>query len=107
MNEDGFDRALESARSDQLPGTGKELPQGDSMSGERSIEVKLCEIIPILYRGVPRVNLNLITVTENSSAVSDDSLVTFMQDQAFSRAEMMQLFLAKTEEHTKEDTVDS
>ena len=28
MNAEGFDRALESARSDQLLGTGKELPQG-------------------------------------------------------------------------------
>ena len=108
MNAEGFDRALESARSDQLPGTGKELPQGDSMSGERSIEVKLCEIHSNSLQSRSAGKLNLITVTENSSAVSDDSLVTFMQDQGFSRAEMMQLFLAKTEEHTRktQSTVD-
>ena len=108
MNAEGFDRALESARSDQLPGTGKELPQGDSMSGERSIEVKLSEIHSNSLQSRSAGKLNLITVTENSSAVSDDSLVTFMQDQGFSRAEMMQLFLAKTEEHTRktQSTVD-
>ena len=108
INADGFDRALESARSDQLPGTGKELPRGDSMSGERSIEVKSCEIHSNSLQSRSAGELNLITVTENTSAVSDDSLVTFMQDQGFSRAEMMQLFLAKTEENaTKtQSTVD-
>ena len=43
MYEDGFDRALEKASSDQLPGAGKKLPQGDSMSRERSLDVKLRE----------------------------------------------------------------
>ena len=36
MYEDGFDRALEKASSDQSPETGKSLPQGDSMARERS-----------------------------------------------------------------------
>ncbi len=108
MYEDGFDRALEKASSDQLPGTGKKLPQGDSMSRERSLDVKLRENHSNLLQSYSAGKLNLITVAENSSAVSDDSLVTFMQDQAFSRAEIMQLFVAKTEEYstTTQSTVD-
>ena len=108
MYEDGFDRALEKASSDQLPGAGKKLPQGDSMSRERSLDVKLRENHSNLLQSHPAGKLNLITVAENSSAVSDDSLVTFMQDQAFSRAEIMQLFVAKTEEYstTTQSTVD-
>tara|TARA_Y100000991_G_scaffold215305_1_gene205295 strand:+ start:1824 stop:3095 length:1272 start_codon:yes stop_codon:yes gene_type:complete len=108
MYEDGFDRALEKASSDQLPGTGKKLPQGDSMSRERSLDVQLRENHSNLLQSYSAGKLNLITVAENSSAVSDDSLVTFMQDQAFSRAEIMQLFVAKTEEYstTTQSTVD-
>lgn len=108
MYEDGFDRALEKASSDKLPGTGKKLPQGDSMSRERSLDVQLRENHSNLLQSYSAGKLNLITVAENSSAVSDDSLVTFMQDQAFSRAEIMQLFVAKTEEYstTTQSTVD-
>ena len=108
MYEDGFDRALEKASSDQLPGAGKKLPQGDSMSRERSLDVQLRENHSNLLQSYSAGKLNLITVAENSSAVSDDSLVTFMQDQAFSRAEIMQLFVAKTEEYstTTQSTVD-
>ena len=96
MREDKFDNALEKVRSDQLPETGKELPRADSMSKEKSLEVGLCEDHPNSLQSRSAGKLNLITVAENSSAVSDDSLVTFMQDQAFSRAEIMQLFVAKT-----------
>jgi len=105
--EDGFDRALERASSDQPPETGKKLPQGDSMSREKSLDMKLRENQSNLLQSYPAGKLNLITVAENSSAVSDDSLVTFMQDQAFSRAEIMQLYVAKTEEPSKtQSTVD-
>ena len=78
------------------------------MSRERSLDIKLRENQSNLLQSYPAGKLKLITVAENSSAVSDDSLVTFMQDQAFSRAEIMQLFVAKTEEHpTKtQSTVD-
>ena len=43
MYEDGFDRALEKASSDQSPETGKKLPQGDPMSREKSLDSKLRE----------------------------------------------------------------
>ena len=81
MYGDGFDRALEKASSDQPPETGKKLPQGDSMSREKSLDMKLRENQSNLLQSYPAGKLNLITVAENSSAVSDDSLVTFMQDQ--------------------------
>ncbi len=100
MYEDGFDKALEKAKSDQLPGTGKDLPQGDSMSEARSLEGKLCEIHSNSLQSRTAGKLNLITVTETSSTVSDDSLVIFMQDQGLSRAEMMQLFVAENEEYS-------
>jgi len=100
MYEDGFDRALEKVRSDQSPGIGKELPRGDSMSEQKSSKVKLSEMHCNSLQSRPTGNLNLITVPESSSAVSDDSLITFMQDQGFSRAEMMQLFVARTEEYS-------
>ncbi len=107
MYGDGFDRALEKASSDQPPETGKKLPQGDSMSREKSLDMKLRENQSNLLQSYPAGKLNLITVAENSSAVSDDSLVTFMQDQAFSRAEIMQLYVAKTEDPSKtKSTVD-
>ena len=78
------------------------------MSREKSLDMKLRENQSNLLQSSLAGKLNLITVAENSSAVSDDSLVTFMQDQAFSRAEIMQLFVAKTEEHTTktQSTVD-
>ena len=98
MHEDGFDRALEKASSDQPPEAGKSLPQGDSMTRERSLDIKLRENQANLLQSYSAGKLKLITVDENSSAVSDDSLVAFMQDQGFSRAEIMQLFVAKTEE---------
>ena len=104
MYEDGFDRALEKASSDQPPETGKSLPQGDSMTRERSLDIKLRENQSNLLQSYSAGKLKLITVDENSSAVSDDSLVAFMQDQGFSRAEIMQLFVAKTEEPQQRDS---
>ena len=97
--EDGFDSALERVRSDQFPETGKELPRGNAMRKEGS-DTSLFEVHSNSLRSRPAGELNLITVTENTSAVSDDSLVAFMQDQGFSRAEMIQLFVAKTEENS-------
>ena len=97
--EGGFDSALERVRSDQLPETGKELPRGNSMRKEGS-DTSLFEVHSNSLRSRPAGELNLITVTENTSAVSDDSLVAFMQDQGFSRAEMIQLLFAKTEENS-------
>ena len=46
--------------------------------------------------------LNLVTAPENSSVVSDESLITFMQEQGFSRADMAELLVAGHEEQSSD-----
>jgi len=93
----GFDKALEKAQSDQATNAGKELPREDAMREERpAVDDKIQANLSALQTRKAG-NFNLVTVSKNSAEVSDESLVAFMQEQGFSRADMAQLLMAKRE----------
>ena len=95
--ETGFDAALTDAQSKQSPDTGKDLPReefardhspgmGDAVQlGSNSFQIQKVG------------KLNLLLAPEHAVDVSDQSLIAFMQDQGFSRADMAQLLMAKGE----------
>jgi flagellar hook-length control protein FliK len=93
----GFDKALEKAQSDQATNTGKELPREDAMREERPVVDDKIQVDLNAVQTRKAGKLNLVTATENSAQVSDESLIAFMQDQGFSRADMAQLLIANRE----------
>ena len=93
----GFDKALTKAQSDQATNTGKELPREDAMRGERPVLDDKIQVDLNAVQTRKAGKLNLVTATENFSQVSDESLIAFMQDQGFSRADMAQLLIANRE----------
>ncbi|MEK9605724.1 MAG: flagellar hook-length control protein FliK [Gammaproteobacteria bacterium] len=93
----GFDKALEKAQSDQATNTGKELPREDAMREERPVVDDKIQVDLNAVQTRKAGKLNLVTATENFSQVSDESLIAFMQDQGFSRADMAQLLIANRE----------
>ena len=96
-NETGFDTALAKAQSRQSPDTGKELPREDPMSDKHQVidDASQVDLNNLQIQKVGK--LNLVTAPEDAIDVSDDSLIAFMQDQGFSRADMAQLLIAKSE----------
>ena len=97
MHDDGFDKALAKAQSNQSPKTGKELPMEDAMREEGSAVDQRIQIDPNTLKNRLEGKLNLVTASENSTVVSNESLVEFMQEQGFSRADMAQLLMIKRE----------
>jgi len=93
----GFDKALEKAQSSQATNAGKDLPKVDAMREERPVVDDKIQVDLNAVQTRKAGKLNLVTVTENSSEVSDESLIAFMQDQGFSRADMAQLLIANHE----------
>jgi flagellar hook-length control protein FliK len=93
----GFDKALTKAQSDQATNTGKELPREDAMREERPVLDDKIQVDLNAVQTRKAGKLNLVTATENFSQVSDESLIAFMQDQGFSRADMAQLLIANRE----------
>jgi flagellar hook-length control protein FliK len=93
----GFDKALAKAQSDQATNTGKELPREDAMREERPVVDDKIQVDLNAVQTRKAGKLNIVTATENSSQVSDESLIAFMQDQGFSRADMAQLLIANRE----------
>lgn len=93
----GFDKALEKAQSDQATNAGKELPRKDAMRDERLVADEKIQVDLNGLQTRKAGKLNLVTASENFSEVSDESLIVFMQDQGFSRADMAQLLMAKRE----------
>ena len=93
----GFDKALEKAQSDQATNTGKELPREDAMREERPVVDDKIQVDLNAVQTRKAGKLNLVTATDNFSQVSDESLIAFMQDQGFSRADMAQLLIANRE----------
>ncbi|MEC8308203.1 MAG: flagellar hook-length control protein FliK [Pseudomonadota bacterium] len=94
MHDDGFDNALAKAQSNQSPTTGKELPREDAMREETAAAIERIKVDLNSLRVRKAGKLNLVTAPENSSVVSDESLITFMQEQGFSRADMAELLVA-------------
>jgi flagellar hook-length control protein FliK len=99
---EGFDRVLEKAQTDRTSATGNKLPQEDVMRDERphDDEQMKAELATLATRKAG--NLNLVTAADNSSEVSDESLIEFMQDQGFSRADMAQLLMSKQDAQSPE-----
>ena len=97
MHDDGFDKALAKAQSNQSPTTGKELPREDAMREETAAAIERIKVDLNSLRVRKAGKLNLVTAPENSSVVSDESLITFMQEQGFSRADMAELLIARHE----------
>ena len=93
----GFEKTLEKAQSDQATNTGKELPREDAMREERPVVDDKIQVDLNAVQTRKAGKLNLVTATENSSQVSDESLIAFMQDQGFSRADMAQLLITNRE----------
>ncbi|MEL0322514.1 MAG: flagellar hook-length control protein FliK, partial [Gammaproteobacteria bacterium] len=93
----GFDKVLTKAQSDQATNTGKELPREDAMREESPVVDDKIQVDLNAVQTRKAGKLNLVTATENFSQVSDESLITFMQDQGFSRADMAQLLIANRE----------
>ncbi|MEL0223895.1 MAG: flagellar hook-length control protein FliK [Gammaproteobacteria bacterium] len=93
----GFDKALEKAQSSQATNAGKDLPKVDAMREERPVVDDKIQVDLNAVQTRKAGKLNLVTATENFSQVSDESLITFMQDQGFSRADMAQLLIANRE----------
>ena len=94
---DRFDKALAKAQSNQSPTTGKELPREDAMREETAAAIERIQVDLNSLRVRKAGKLNLVTAAENSSVVSDESLITFMQEQGFSRADMAQLLVSSRE----------
>jgi flagellar hook-length control protein FliK len=93
----GFDQALEKVQADQATKSGKELPREDAMREKRPVADEKIRVDLNALQTRKAGKLNLVTASENSAAVSDESLIAFMQDQGFSRADMAQLLMAKRE----------
>jgi flagellar hook-length control protein FliK len=93
----GFDKALEKAQSDQVTNVGKELPREDAMREERPVTDEKIKVDHNAVQTRKAGKLNLVIASENSAEVSDESLIAFMQDQGFSRADMAQLLIANRE----------
>lgn len=93
----GFDKALEKAQSDQATNAGKELPREDAMRDERPVTDEKIQVDLNALQTRKAGKLNLVTASENSTEVSDESLIAFMQEQGFSRADMAQLLIANRE----------
>jgi flagellar hook-length control protein FliK len=93
----GFDKALTKVQSDQATNTGKELPREDAMREERPVLDDKIQVDLNAVQTRKAGKLNLVTAKENFSQVSDESLIAFMQDQGFSRADMAQLLIANRE----------
>ena len=93
----GFDKALEKARSNQETYAGKELPREDGVRQQRPAGDEKIQADLNALQTRKAGNINLVTAPENSTEVSDESLIAFMQDQEFSRADMAQLLMAKRE----------
>jgi len=98
----GFDRALEKAQSDRAPATGKDLPREDVMREERPISDEQIKVDLNALQTRKAGNVNLLTSADQSAGVSDESLIAFMQDQGFSRADMAQLLMAKRDPQSTE-----
>ena len=98
----GFDRALEKAQSDRAPATGKDLPREDVMREERPISDEQIKVDLNALQTRQAGNVNLLTSADQSAGVSDESLIAFMQDQGFSRADMAQLLMAKRDPQSTE-----
>lgn len=92
------------AQSDQLPKGGNELPKEDEMPKEGFSRDNLGSVdtsdVEIQQVGA----LNLVVVSGSSTEISDQSLIEFMQDQGFSRADMAQLLMAKRESSSVQPT---
>jgi flagellar hook-length control protein FliK len=93
----GFDQALEKVQADQAIKSGKELPREDAMREKRPVADEKIRVDLNALQTRKAGKLNLVTASENSAEVSDESLIAFMQDQGFSRADMAQLLMAKRE----------
>jgi len=98
----GFDLALEKAQSDRAPATGKDLPREDVMREERPISDEQIKVDLNALQTRKAGNVNLLTSADQSAGVSDESLIAFMQDQGFSRADMAQLLMAKRDPQSTE-----
>ncbi|MGB2023934.1 MAG: flagellar hook-length control protein FliK [Litorivicinaceae bacterium] len=95
--DDGFDKALAKAQSNQSPETGKNLPREDAVRGETLAETEITKVDLNSLRVRKAGKLRLMTATESSSVVSDESLIKFMQEQGFARADMAQLLMSGPE----------
>lgn len=95
--DDGFDKALAKAQLNQSPETGKNLPRADAVRGETSVETEISKVDLNSLRVRKAGKLRLMTATESSSVVSDESLIKFMQEQGFARADMAQLLMSVPE----------
>ena len=91
--DDGFDKALAKAQSNHSPETGKNLPREDAVRGETLAETEITKVDLNSLRVRKAGKLRLMTATESSSVVSDESLIKFMQEQGFARADMAQLLM--------------
>jgi flagellar hook-length control protein FliK len=95
--ETGFDAALTDAQSNQSPDTGKDLPREELARDDSS---DMGDAVQLGFTGFQTQKvgrLNLLLAPEHAEGVSDQSLIAFMQDQGFSRADMAQLLMAKRE----------
>lgn len=95
--DDGFDKALAKAQLNQSPETGKNLPRADAVRGETSVQTEISKVDLNSLRVRKAGKLRLMTATESSSVVSDESLIKFMQEQGFARADMAQLLMSVPE----------
>ena len=95
--DDGFDKALAKAQSNQSLETGKNLPREDAVHRETLAETEITKVDLDSFRIRKAGKLRLMTATETSSVVSDESLIKFMQEQGFVRADIAQLLMSEPE----------
>ena len=93
----GFDKALEKVQADQATKPGKELPMEDAVHEERPVADEKIQVDLNGLQTRKAGKLNLLTASESSCEVSDESLIAFMQDQGFSRADMAELLMSARE----------
>lgn len=94
----GFGAALGQAQSTQEPKSGNALPQEDAMPSQHTSLENSVDVSHDDLQTQQAGALTLVTSTSSKTTVSDESLIAFMQDQGFSRADMAQLLVGKTSE---------
>jgi flagellar hook-length control protein FliK len=102
VHDGGFDKALAKAQSDQSPNAGKELPKEDVMRDQTPASDENIQVEVHVLQTRQAGKINLLTAPQQSTDVSDESLIAFMQDQGFSRADMAQLLMARSQSNSTE-----
>lgn len=94
-----FEGILKKAQAESEVPVGKQLPQEGEMTKHLTEVASESELLPAQLEVRQQGSLKLITTPE--APVSETSLIEFMQEQGFSRAEMAELLIAQSKQPVK------